>query len=52
LNNVTGTLTAPRKIEALMEIHCQKEDLLKGVQLVQNAISPSKHASGPRQHFI
>jgi DNA polymerase-3 subunit beta len=23
-----------------MEIHCQKEDLLKGVQLAQNAISP------------
>src|SRR3989344_7065590 len=23
-----------------MEVHCQKEELLKGVQLVQNAISP------------
>lgn len=40
MNNLTGTLTAPRKQEALMEIHCRKEDLLKGVQLVQNAISP------------
>lgn len=40
MNNLTGTLTAPRKQEALMEIHCQKEDLLKGVALVQNAISP------------
>jgi DNA polymerase-3 subunit beta len=40
LNNLTSTLSAPRKQEALMEIHCQKEELLKGVQLVQNAISP------------
>lgn len=40
MNNQTGTLSAPRKQETLMDIHCQKEDLLKGVQLVQNAISP------------
>jgi hypothetical protein len=51
LNNVTGTLSAPRKIESLMEIHCQKEDLLKGVQLVQNAISPEARFLS-RQHFI
>lgn len=33
-------MSSPKKSDAALEIHCQKEELLKGVHLVQNAISP------------
>jgi len=33
-------LSSPKKTDTLFEIQCQKDELLKGVQLVQNAISP------------
>ncbi len=33
-------MSSPKKTDTLFEIQCQKDELLKGVQLVQNAISP------------
>lgn len=40
MNNSSQTLSSPKKTDTLFEIQCQKDELLKGVQLVQNAISP------------
>lgn len=33
-------MSSPKKTDNAFEIHCQKEELLKGVHTVQNAISP------------
>src|ERR1051326_8312997 len=35
-----GITLKPGGTQSFMEVHCLKDELLKGVQLVQNAISP------------
>lgn len=38
--NNSSTVLPSSKSSTMIEIHCQKDELLKGVQLVQSAISP------------
>lgn len=40
MNNSSTTLSSPKKTDTVLEVHCQKEELLKGIHLVQSAISP------------